>query len=209
VISSPLAFKPRTGECQCHLRGVTVMGALTHRSAAVALGLIAGVPTGCVVDIIGGSWQAAPVLATLSLGIGAALPHVQSDSRFDVRAFHFLRFTRSLPTSIHLSLSALLTLLFCHYYLALGELSLQQSFCLFLLPVIFCSILFGSAIGHATTGVALVAVLYFVIPPKNSFAIQSFKDFLHLCSFLYVALTIVATLTLQRAILGISTRPAA
>jgi hypothetical protein len=185
------------------------MGAMTHRSVAVSLGLVAGVPTGCLVDIVGGSWEAAPVLATLGFGIGAALPHVQSHCPVDLRSFYFLRFARSLPTSIRLSLSALLTLMFCHYYLTLDELSLQQSFCLFLLPIIFCSILFGSAVGHATTAIASVAVLYFVIPPRNSLAIQTIKDFLHLCTFLYVALIIVAALTMQRVILGLSTSPAA
>jgi K+-sensing histidine kinase KdpD len=54
--------------------------------------------------------------------------------------------------------------------------------------------LFGARCGFAAAFVSVISIVYFAIPPKNSFAIQSAHDLWLLCSFVLLAFITSATL---------------
>jgi hypothetical protein len=64
-------------------------------------------------------------------------------------------------------------------------------------------ILFGASFGFFILIYSSAALLYFVIPERNSFVIESAQGAFDLCLFVFLALITWSTLTLQSIFTGI------
>jgi K+-sensing histidine kinase KdpD len=109
---------------------------------------------------------------------------------------------RSLAVKFRL-LSSLFVTVICTIYADGDEIPLHAAFGLFLFPVILSVLLFGGFFAYFIPILSSVSLLYFVIPPRNSFAIATTRDFLNLCAFISLAWITWGIVTLQSIITGI------
>jgi K+-sensing histidine kinase KdpD len=99
-----------------------------------------------------------------------------------------------LPLWDRLAMSALLVVTASAIYIGLRDLNILTAFYLFLLPIVFAQLLFGARCGFAAAFVSLVAIYYFAIPPKNSFAVHGPRELGLICAFAVLAFITSATL---------------
>jgi hypothetical protein len=171
--------------------------AAIFRFISVSVGLVGGLLIGTVIWLVGWSWLALPLCAAAGAAIGRVLPVGYPNGAVGRTLLRVLRTGRSLNPAVKLSICALLVGLVSALDAGLDTAAIPAAFCLFVLPVIVSAAMFGARAGLATVVLTLLAVTYFAIPPKYSFSVGTFWDFVCLGAFALVALISLAILTIQ------------
>jgi hypothetical protein len=175
--------------------------------AANSIGAIGGSMVGGITFLMGAPWWSLPACAAIGLLIGLLLPAWNPAAGAPASLTGALRVCRSLPLWDRLAMSALLVVTATAVYLGLKNLHILTAFYLFLLPIVFAQLIFGARCGVTTAFVSLTAIYYFVIPPKNSFAVQGFRELGLICAFAALALVTSATLAVLADIVGVKDEP--
>jgi K+-sensing histidine kinase KdpD len=135
--------------------------------------------------------------------IGLVLPAWNSGGNAPAPLIAALRVCRDLPLWDRLAMSALLVVTATAVYIGLRDIQILTAFYLFLLPIVFAQLLFGARCGVTSAFVSLIAIYYFAIPPKNSFAVHSARELGLICAFALLAFITSATLAVLADIAGI------
>jgi hypothetical protein len=173
--------------------------------AANSVGAVGGAMVGGITFLMGAPWWSLPVCAAAGLLTGLLLPAWSCSSNGP--APMALRVCRSLPLWDRLAMSALLVVTVTAVYISLKDLHILTAFYLFLLPIVLAQMIFGARCGITTAFVSLTAIYYFVIPPKNSFAVQSLRDLGLICAFAVLAFITSATLAVLADMAGVRDEP--
>jgi hypothetical protein len=160
----------------------------------LSVGLTGGSSVGLIVFLMGAPWWSLVVCASGGLLVGGLLRAGFSDD--NTRLLAVLRLLRSLPPWDRIAMSIVLVIAACAVYIGLRDLPIYGAFCLFLVPIVVAQVLFGTKSGLAAALASQIAVHYFAIPPKNSFAVHSMREVGLLCAFALVALVTWGTITL-------------
>jgi hypothetical protein len=171
----------------------------SERTASVkfvanSVGAAGGLLVGSITFGMGAPWWSLPLCAVLGLVIGRLLPTGNSDGDAPARLASALRICRSLPLWDRIAMSALLVASATAVDIGFKHVDILTAFYLYLLPIVFAQLLFGTRCGFAAAFVSLVSIYYFVIPPKNSFAVQSLREAGLICAFAVLAFVTSATL---------------
>jgi hypothetical protein len=162
---------------------------------ANSVGVSGGALVGGITFLIGAPWWSLPVCAAAGLLIGRLLRAEKAVVGSPLAAA--LRLCRSLPLWDRLAMSALLVVAAAAVYIGLKELHILSAFYLFLLPIVLAGLMFGARCGFAAAFVSLIAIYYFAIPPKNSFALQGLRELCLLAAFALLAFITSATMAVQ------------
>jgi hypothetical protein len=162
---------------------------------AGSVGMIGGALVGGITFLIGAPWWSLPVCAAAGLLINRLFPAEEAVVGSPLAAA--LRLCRSLPLWDRLAMSALLVVAAAAVYIGLKELHILWAIYLFLLPIVLASLLFGARCGFAAAFVSLIAIYYFAIPPKNSFAVQGLRELCLLAAFALLAFITSATMAVR------------
>jgi Domain of unknown function (DUF4118) len=167
------------------------------------VGAAGGVLVGGITFLLGAPWWSLPLCAAAGLLSGRVLPADASatGARRPLRAV--LRLCRSLPLWDRVAMSLLLVVTATAVYIGMKNLHILSAFYLFLLPIVLAQLMFGARCGIAAALVSLMALYYFAIPPKNSFAVQSLRELCLLGAFALLAFITSATLAVQTDIVGV------
>ncbi len=186
---------------------ITDAGTAPKGFVASTVGAAGGVLVGGITFLLGATWWWLPLCAAAGLLIGRILAAGASndDARRPLRAA--LQLCRSLPLWDRIAMSALLVVTAAAVYIGMRNLHILSAFYLFLLPIVLAQLMFGARCGIAAAFVSLVAVCYFAIPPKNSFALQSMRELWLLGAFALLAFITSATLAVQTDLVGIKDDP--
>jgi len=180
---------------------------MTHGKAGwyvVALsGLISGSAVGVGVNFVGGSWRMVALCAMLGVAIGTFLHKQGENAPPNKPLIQLFEMGRSLAFGFKLFFASIFILTICIICSASNEIPLHTAFGLFLLPTVLTVLLFGTSFSYLIPIFSSLALWYFVIPMRNSFAIESAIDFLDLYVFVALAGITWATLTLQSIFSGI------
>jgi hypothetical protein len=161
---------------------------------ANSIGAAGGLLVGSITFVVGAPWWSLPLCAVLGVLIGRLLPFGNADGDAPAPLVSALRICRSLPLWDRIAMSALLVVSATAVYIGFKHLDILTAFYLYLLPIVFAQLLFGTRCGFAAAFVSLVSMYYFVIPPKNSFAVQSLREAGLICAFAVLAFITSATL---------------
>ena len=169
-------------------------------------GLVGGSAVGIGINFVGASWKIVALCAMLGVAIGTLL-YKQGESTPPNRPLiQLFKMARSLTFGFRLFFSVLFILTICIIYSGSNEIPRYAAFGLFLLPIILTVLLFGTSFAYLIPVLSSLALWYFVIPPRNSFAIESAMDFIDLYVFVSLAGITWGTLTLQSIFSGIEER---
>jgi K+-sensing histidine kinase KdpD len=174
---------------------------------ANSVGAVGGSIVGGITALMGGPWWSLPVCAAAGLLIGFLLPAWNSKVDASAPLNMALRVCRSLPLWDRVAMSALLVVTATAIYLGLKDLHILTAFYLFLLPIVLAQLIFGARCGVTTAFVSLVAIYYFAIPPRNSFAVQGVREVGLICAFAVLALITSATLAVLTDVSGDERQP--
>jgi hypothetical protein len=161
---------------------------------ANSVGAAGGLLVGTINFLMGAPWWSLPLCAAAGLLIGLLPPAGNSDAGAPAPLIAALRLCRSLPLWDRLAMSALLVVSATAVYIGLKDIHILTAFYLFLLPIVFAQLLFGARCGFTAAFVSLIAIYYFAIPPKNSFAVQSPRELGLIGAFALLAFITSATL---------------
>jgi hypothetical protein len=173
------------------------------RAIASTVGAAGGFLVGGVTFLLGAPWWWLPFCAAAGLLIGRVLPADASNNDAGRLLRAVLRLCRSLPLWDRIAMSALLVVTATAVYIGMRNLHILSAFYLFLLPIVLAQLMFGARCGIAAAFLSLVAIYYFAIPPKNSFALHGLRELYLLCAFALLAFITSATLAVQSDIVGI------
>ena len=162
-------------------------------------GLVGGLWVGAGITFVGAPWKMMALCAMLGVAIGTIL--YPKDGSMPLA--RLLVMGRSLGIEFRLFFSSLFIAIVCIIYSGSDDIPLHMAFAIFLVPIILSVILFGALFAYLIPLFSSIALLYFVIPPRNSFAIETTRDFLNLCVFVSLAWITWAILTLQSIFTGI------
>jgi len=158
------------------------------------VGAAGGAAVGLILLFVGAPWWSVPLSAAAALAVTWLVSAgLYGDS---ARLMAVLRVLRSLPLWDRLAMSAVLVISATAAYIGFRDLSIPAAFGLFLLPIVLAQVLFGTKCGFAAALASQVAMHYFVIPPRNSFAVQSIREVGLIFAFALLALVTAATLKL-------------
>ena len=143
---------------------------------------------------MGAPWWSLAVSAGVGLLIGWLLRAGFSDE--SARLTAAVRLLRALPLWDRIAMSIVLVISATAVYIGLKDLPIYAAFCLFLVPIVLAQVLFGTKSGLAAALASQIAVHYFVIPPKNSFAVLSMREIGLVCTFALLALVTWGTIML-------------
>jgi Domain of unknown function (DUF4118) len=174
--------------------GMTSERTALAKFVANSIGAAGGLLVGSITFGMGAPWWSLPLCAALGVVIGRLLPNGNSDADAPAPAVSVLRICRLLPLWDRIAMSALLVVSATAVYIGFKNLDIVTAFYLYLLPIVFAQLLFGTRCGFVAGFVSLVSIYYFVIPPKNSFAVQSLREAGLICAFALLALITSATL---------------
>jgi hypothetical protein len=169
---------------------------------ANSVGVVGGSMVGGITCLLGGPWWSLPLGAVAGLLIGLLLAAWNSNANAPAPLLAALRVCRELPLWDRLAMSALLVVTASAVYIGLKDLDILTAFYLFLLPIVLAQLLFGARCGVTAAFVSLIAIYYFVIPPKNSFAVYSAHELGLICAFALLAFITSATLVVVTDIAG-------
>jgi hypothetical protein len=173
------------------------------RSIASWGGAAGGVLVGGITFLLGAPWWWVPLCAAAGLLSGLVLPADASTTGSRQPLCVALRLCRSLPLWDRVAMSLLLVVTATAVYIGMKNLHILSAFYLFLLPIVLAQLMFGARCGIAAAIVSLIALYYFAIPPKNSFALQGLRELCLLAAFALLAIITSATLAVQTDIVGV------
>jgi hypothetical protein len=160
----------------------------------LSVGLTGGSAVGVIVVLLGAPWWSLVACASVGLLAGWLLRAGFSDE--NPRLMAAVRLLRSLPLWDRIAMSIVLVISATAIYIGLRDLPIYGAFCLFLMPIVLAQVLFGTKSGLAAALASQIAIHYFAIPPKNSFAVSSMREIGIVCAFALVALVTWGTITL-------------
>jgi hypothetical protein len=175
----------------------------SKRAIASTVGAAGGFLVGGITFLLGAPWWWLPLCVAAGLAIGRVLPADTSNKGVSRPLRATLQLCRSLPLWDRIAMSALLVVSATAVYIGMRNLHILSAFYLFLLPIVIAQLMFGARCGIAAAFVSLVAISYFAIPPKNSFALHGWRELCLLCAFALLALITSATLAVQTGLVGI------
>ena len=161
---------------------------------SLSVGLIGSLSVGLIAFLVGAPWWSLLVCASVGLLIGWLL--VAAYSGTNARLTAVLQLLRSLPLWDRVAMSIVLVISATAVYIGLRDLPVYGAFSLFLVPIVLAQVLFGTKSGLAAALASQVAIHYFAIPPKNSFAVHSMREVGLLCAFALMALIVWMTIAL-------------
>ena len=161
---------------------------------ANSVGAIGGFVVGGIIFLLGAPWWSLPLCAAAGFLISLLLPAWNSGGNAPAPLVAALRVCRDLPLWDRLAMSALLVVTASAVYIGLKDIHILTAFYLFLLPIVIAQLLFGARCGVTAAFTSLIAIYYFVIPPKNSFAVQGMRELGLICAFALLAFITSATL---------------
>jgi hypothetical protein len=160
----------------------------------LSIGMIGGLSVGLIVFLMGAPWWSLIACASVGLMVGWLL--VTGYSGANARLLAVLKLLRSLPLWDRIAMSIVLVIAATAVYIALRGLPIYAAFSLFLAPIVLAQVLFGTKSGLAAALASQLAVHYFAIPPKNSFAVHSMREIGLLAVFALMALVTWGTIVL-------------
>jgi K+-sensing histidine kinase KdpD len=110
-----------------------------------------------------------------------------STNRFTRACLAILRSAQNWPRPIRFACGFLLVVADVALDIHLNGFSLGRGFNIYLVPIFFSSLLFGSEVTVATWVFSLLAVFYFDIPPRYSLSIAGVKEIVDLLIFIILA----------------------
>lgn len=149
--------------------------------------------------LLGGAWWTILAAIALVAATSFILPVKRPKNRIRngiLETLHTIRYSSwwtrlACATLMVVGVSAL-----GHY---VGGFRLGREFNIYLIPIFLTSFMFGFPLAILIWLFSFVAVYYYVIPPDDSFALNSVKDFADLIGFFYLGLITLAIPVLIRA----------
>jgi K+-sensing histidine kinase KdpD len=157
---------------------------------------------GGITFLLGAPWWSLPLCAAAGFLISLLLRAWNSNANAPAPLVTALRVCRDLPLWDRLAMSALLVVTASAIYIGLKDLHILTAFYLFLLPIVLAQLLFGARCGVTAAFVSLIAIYYFAIPPKNSFAVHGAREVGLICAFALLAFITSATLAVLADVAG-------
>lgn len=167
------------------------------RFISLSIALFGGLLVGATTIYVGASWWSLPVCIAISIVIGKILPIEYSTGWLGQSIIAVGRTTRAMPSLAGIIVTIGLVGLFCSAFYIWKNMSLVTAFYLFIAPIFVITLLFGQRLGILAALLCTAAVVYFAIPPRQSFAITTLQDAVYFFVFAAMALVIVALLTFQ------------
>lgn len=163
----------------------------------VGLGLGGGLAVGAAATALGGSWIAIPMCALFGIAAGKIFAVEAPSSEFWRRLVKLHQRLRYMYRPFRLLSAAVLVAMVAAVDALSTALDVPLAFYFYVIPIFLSSLLFGCKAGAVAALLSLASVTYFVIPPRNSFAIETLPDVAHLLLFAIVALIVLAVLAIQ------------
>jgi Domain of unknown function (DUF4118) len=160
----------------------------------ICVSLAGALSVGVIVFLMGAPWWSLPVCAGIGPLIGWLFATGYSGA--NARLMALIKLLRSLPLWDRIAMSIVLVICATAIYIGLRGLPIYGAFCLFLAPIVLAQVLFGTKSGLAAALASQVAVHYFAVPPKNSFAVHSMREVGLLAVFALMALVTWITIAL-------------
>jgi K+-sensing histidine kinase KdpD len=160
----------------------------------LCLGIIGGLSVGFLLFLMDAPWWSPGICASVGSLVGSLLAIGYSGA--NARLMAALQLLRSLPLWDRIAMSIVLVISATALYIGLRDLPLYGAYCLFLAPIVLAQVLFGTKSGLAAALASQIAIHYFAIPPRNSFAVHSMREIGLLAVFALMALVTWVTITL-------------
>jgi Domain of unknown function (DUF4118) len=160
----------------------------------ICVSLAGALSVGVIAFLMGAPLWSLAACASIGLLIGWLFATGYSGA--NARLMAIIKLLRSLPLWDRIAMSIVLVISATAIYIGLRGLPLYASFCLFLVPIVLAQVLFGTKSGLAAALASQVAVHYFAVPPRNSFAVHSMREVGLLAVFALMALVTWITIAL-------------
>jgi hypothetical protein len=177
-----------------HKRKKPAGGRFKVKINLLCVGITGGLSVGFLLFLMDAPWWSLAVCASVGLLIGSLLAIGYSGA--SARLMGALRLLRSLPLWDRIAMSIVLVISATAVYIGLRDLPIYGAYCLFLVPIVLAQVLFGTKSGLAAALASQIAVHYFAVPPKNSFAVHSMREVGLLAVFALMALVTWGTIVL-------------
>jgi hypothetical protein len=177
-----------------HIRKKPAGGRLKVKINLLCVGITGGLSVGFLLFLMDAPWWSLAACASVGLMVGSLLAIGYSGA--NARLMVALRLLRSLPLWDRIAMSIVLVISATAVYIGLRELPIYGAYCLFLVPIVLAQVLFGTKSGLAAALASQIAVHYFAIPPKNSFAVHSMREVGLIAVFALMALVTWGTIVL-------------
>jgi hypothetical protein len=177
-----------------HKRKKPAGGRLKVKINLLCVGITGGLSVGFLLFLMDAPWWSLAVCASVGLLVGSLLAIGYSGA--NARLMAALRLLRSLPLWDRIAMSIVLVISATAVYIGLRDLPIYGAYCLFLVPIVLAQVLFGTKSGLAAALASQIAVHYFAVPPKNSFAVHSMREVGLLAVFALMALVTWGTIVL-------------
>jgi Domain of unknown function (DUF4118) len=169
-------------------------GRLKVKINLLCVGITGGLSVGFLLFLMDAPWWSLAACASVGLMVGSLLAIGYSGA--NARLMAALRLLRSLPLWDRIAMSIVLVISATAVYIGLRDLPIYGVYCLFLVPIVLAQVLFGTKSGLAAALASQIAVHYFAMPPKNSFAVHSMREVGLLAVFALMALVTWGTIVL-------------
>jgi hypothetical protein len=169
-------------------------GRLKVKINLLCVGITGGLSVGFLLFLMDAPWWSLGVCAIVGLLIGSVLAIGYSGA--NARLLALIKLLRALPLWDRIAMSIVLVISATAVYIGIRDLPISGAYGLFLGAIVLAQVLFGTKSGLAAALASQVAVHYFTIPPKNSFAVHSMHDIGILAVFALMALVTWITIAL-------------
>ena len=190
----PVKFEYNASKGTSQIRIKPAGGRLKVKINLLCVGMTGGLSVGFLLFLMDAPWWALAACASVGLLIGSLLAIGYSGA--NARLLAVIKLLRALPLWDRIAMSIVLVIAATAVYIALRGLPIYGAFSLFLVPIVLAQVLFGTKSGLAAALASQIAVHYFAIPPKNSFAVHSMRDIGLLAVFALMALVTWITIAL-------------
>ncbi len=169
-------------------------GRLKVKINLLCVGMTGGLSVGFLLFLMAAPWWSLAACASVGLLIGSLLAIGYSGA--NARLLALMKLLRALPLWDRIAMSIVLVISATAIYIASRGMPVYGAFCLFLVAIVLAQVLFGTKSGLAAALASQIAVHYFTIPPKNSFAVHSVREIGFLAVFALMALVTWITIAL-------------
>ena len=158
----------------------------------VGLGLGGGLAVGSATTALGGSWLAIPMCALFGIAAGKLFAvKVPRNAFWQILVNAHCRI-RNMPRPARMLFAVMLVGVVAVIDITSDTIDLPLGFYVYMFPIFLSSILFGRKAAFAATLVSLLAVAFFVIPPRYSFGFATLWDIATFGIFLILTLIVLA-----------------